>query len=105
MEDTYIKLLYELVYTHFTDKENPLWSNFFNDEDLGYNRFKSHVIDDQTLDLNFDTMTEDNYEARANYTAGRIMWQINRMEHFRKQSLNPSPLNTLTFPKVNRTFT
>ena len=106
MEETYLKLIYENLYTVFTDRENPLWYTFFDDEVEGFNKFKEHVYDDFSINLNIDTLTEYNFHARSIYHAGLILGKIERLAFFRSMGSTGVQLHMdyTTFKNPSRGF-
>lgn len=76
MIDEFIKKVYIKVKELFTETENPLYDDFYKDEESGYKVFKKHFLGDETLKWLYkeENQTYDN----SDFVARSIVYKINR---------------------------
>jgi hypothetical protein len=88
MKEEFLRLIYTKLKPKFTNKENPLWGQFYDDEVTGFECFKQHANDDQIIRDMKDDNTEfyRGIEDLSRRMADRISYQINRLYSISNQN-------------------
>lgn len=81
--DDFLKNVYYLLKEVFTEKENPLYNQFYDNEEIGFARFKSNVDRDDRLFWIYkrESFTDDDVKS----TTSQIINTINRYYYMSKQ--------------------
>lgn len=90
MKEAFLKLVFAKLKTKFTDQSNPLWGQFFDDEESGYECFKDHAKNDEMFRYTTENTPfsefQDGMDGLAERTSDRICNQINRLNYMRIHS-------------------
>jgi hypothetical protein len=82
MIEEFLKKVYINLKEIFTETENPLYGQFYNDETKGFETFKHHAKDDYTLFWIYerDTFTDEDVKS----VTSEIIRRINRYYYMSK---------------------